>query len=466
MRTLIFLLAALWFTGARADNPAGGDYDRIHVDAPFAMPDIAIWRTPARDFTITDYGAQPLTPAADFEKLAAQNAAAFTRAMRACSESGGGRVVVPKGEWPTGPVHFESYCTLYLSEGSVLRFSGSPQSYLPAVEVSWEGLECYNYSPLIYAYRCRNIGIAGSGLLKPEMETWKTWFARPAAHMAALKKLYDWGSFDYPVARRQMAEGANNLRPHLIHFNQCEGVCLDGFSVSGSPFWTIHMYRCRGGVARRLNVYAHGHNNDGIDLEMTKNFLVEDCTFDQGDDGIVIKAGRNQDAWRVGCPTENIVVRRCHIREAHGLLVVGSEISGGIRNVYMTDCSVDSHVKALFYIKTNRRRGAVIDNITMENCTAAAMDRAFAIDTDVLYQWKDLVPTYKDSVTQIRNITMSGVRCGTVGRVYDINGDKDLPVSGVTLSGITVDRATDPQPYRKANVEGFKQRNIILRQNK
>lgn len=126
-------------------------------------------------------------------------------------------------------------------------------------------------------------------------------------------------STDVPVQQRQMAVSENNLRPHLIQFNRCRNVLLDGFKIRQSPFWTIHFYLCDGGIARNLDVYAHGHNNDGIDLEMSRNILIEKCKFDQGDDGVVIKSGRNQDAWRLNTPTENVVIRDCHIVNAHTL---------------------------------------------------------------------------------------------------------------------------------------------------
>ena len=160
---------------------------------------------------------------------------------------------------------------------------------------SWEGLECYNYSPLLYAFECENVAITGKGTLQPKMDTWKVWFKRPQPHLEALKELYTKASTDVPVIERQMAVGENHLRPHLIHFNRCKNVLLDGFKIRESPFWTIHLYMCDGGLVRNLDVKAHGHNNDGIDFEMSRNFLVEDCSFDQGDDAVVIKAGRNQD---------------------------------------------------------------------------------------------------------------------------------------------------------------------------
>ena len=236
-----------------------------------------------------------------------------------------------------------------------------------------------------------------------------------------------------------MAVGENHLRPHLIQFNQCSHFLLDGFSIRESPFWTIHLYRSEEGVVRHLDVHAHGHNNDGIDIDMTRRLLVEDCTFDQGDDAVVIKSGRNQDAWRIHQPTEDIVIRHCTVQEGHVLLGIGSEISGGVRNVYMHDCTAPGSVRNLFYLKTNHRRGAVLENIYMERVSARSMIRALGIDTDVLYQWRDLVPTYKDSITLIRGIHMRDVTCQHAKAIVEINGDPRLPVQDVTVECLHVD---------------------------
>lgn len=435
-----------------------GQYDYIKPAAPFDMPAIAVYHFPSRDFSIEDYGAKK-RGTASWEECVEANTKAFSQAMKACNEAGGGRVVVPRGEWPTGPIHFKSNCNLYLSDSCFVRFTSEPKAYLPAVEVSWEGLECMNYSPLVYAFQCENIAISGKGTLAPEMSTWKVWFKRPQPHIDALVKLYNYGSFDEPVENRQMAEGENNLRPHLIHFNQCRNIQLSGFRIRQSPFWTIHMYRCDGGWVHDLDVYAHGHNNDGIDIEMTRNFLIEDCIFDQGDDAVVIKAGRNRDAWRVNQSTENVVIRNCTVKNGHVLLGCGSEISGGIRNVYMHDCQMEDKVMNLFYLKTNRRRGAFIENIYMERVRANEMDRAFAIDTDVLYQWKDIVPTYKDSVTIIRNIYMNDVRCQKSKGIFEINGDADMPVENVQITNVQVDTVKS-YTTRAKNVNGLKTENI------
>ena len=409
-------------------------YKTVSVDAPFPMEPIKEFVFPDRDFSIVQYGA--------VEGGKTMNTSAIAKAIEACSEAGGGRVVVPRGEWLTGPVHFRSNVNLYLEEGAVLRFTDTPEDYLPAVMTSWEGLECYNYSPLLYAFECENVAITGSGMLAPIMDTWRVWFKRPQPHMEALKELYNMAATDVPVEERQMAVGENHLRPHLIHFNRCKNVLLDGFKIRESPFWTIHLYMCDGGIVRNLDVKAHGHNNDGVDLEMSRNFLVENCIFDQGDDAVVIKSGRNQDAWRLNTPSENIVIRHCNIRKGHVLLGIGSEMSAGVRNVYMHHCEAPDTVFRLFFAKTNHRRGGFIENIWMKNVKACRMQRVLEVDTDVLYQWRDLVPTYKDSITLISGLYMDSVFCERTEAIYDLKGDERLPIKNVEIKNVHVGEVT------------------------
>ena len=324
---------------------------------------------------------------------------------------------------------------------------------------SWEGMECYNYSPLVYAFECENIAITGTGTLAPIMGTWRTWFKRPKPHMEALKQLYTMASTDVPVEERQMAVGENNMRPHLIHFNRCKNVLLDSFKIRESPFWTIHLFLCDGGIVRNLDVYAHGHNNDGVDIEMSRNFLIENCQFDQGDDAVVIKAGRNQDAWRLNAPSENIVVRNCTVLQGHVLLGIGSEMSGGVRNVYMHDCEVRDSVFRLFFVKTNHRRGGFVENIWMKRVEAEAMQRVMEVDMDVLYQWRDLVPTYQDSITRIRGLYMEDVTCKRTQAIYDLKGDARRPIREVELKNITVGEVTD-FVKRVVNAEQVSEENI------
>lgn len=442
-------LLALLMSGA-CSHPVVS-YKTIEVDAPFAMEGIRECIFPAQDFSIADYGAVAGGEVSNTEAIA--------RAIEACNKAGGGRVVVPHGEWLTGPIHFLSNVNLHLAEGATLRFTDNPSDYLPAVMTSWEGMECYNYSPLVYAFECENIAITGTGTLAPIMDTWRTWFKRPKPHMEALKQLYTMASTDVPVEERQMAVGENNMRPHLIHFNRCKNVLLDSFKIRESPFWTIHLFLCDGGIVRNLDVYAHGHNNDGVDIEMSRNFLIENCQFDQGDDAVVIKAGRNQDAWRLNAPSENIVVRNCTVLQGHVLLGIGSEMSGGVRNVYMHDCEVRDSVFRLFFVKTNHRRGGFVENIWMKRVEAEAMQRVMEVDMDVLYQWRDLVPTYRDSITRIRGLYMEDVTCKRTQAIYDLKGDARRPIREVELKNITVGEVTD-FVKRVVNAEQVSEENI------
>ena len=418
---------------------ARAQYKTIQVEAPFKMPALREFVYPKRNFSITDFGA---VGTSDDEAVIAANTRAFAAAMKACNEAGGGYVVVPAGRWLTGPIHFLSNVNLRLEAGAVVEFSDRPIDYLPAVQSSWEGMECFNYSPLVYAFECQNIAISGQGRLAPRMAHWRTWFTRPKGHMEGSALLYTQASTDVPVEQRQMAQNDYNFRPHLIQFNRCENILLENFEIRESPFWTIHLLLCKNGIARGLNVYAHGHNNDGIDLEMTQDFLVESCTFDQGDDAVVIKSGRNQDAWRLHTPSKNIVVRHCNIVNGHTLLGIGSELSGGIENIYMHDCEMTQKVWRLLYVKTNHRRGGIVKNIWLENIDANEADELLAIATDILYQWKKL-PTYETRYTQISNITMRNVHMRRAGIGYKLLADPHCPAKNIVMDNVRVDSITD-----------------------
>jgi polygalacturonase len=392
-------------------------------EAPFPMPEIPVWVSTGRDFPLNDFGGD------------------FNKAIEAAAAVGGGRVVVPAGEWPTGAISLKSNVELHLEKDAKVVFSDDPKDYLPAVHTSWEGVELLNYSPLVYAYGCTNVAITGGGTFAPKMDLWRKWFARPPEHMAFTAKLYDWCSRVAPLSERDAIKlPGSNARPHLLQFNRCRNVNLDGFRIRESPFWTIHLYHSENAVVRNLDVSAHGHNNDGVDVEMTKNVIVEKCRFDQGDDAVVIKAGRNQDAWALNCPSENIVIRNCVIADGHVLLGIGSELSGGVRNVYMHDCRMSGNVRGVFFVKTNERRGGFVENIYMKDCSVEMSDKytpfsAVGVETDVLYQWRNL-PTHEVKVTRIRNIVAENVHAGRVRHLLGIYGDKRDPIDGVTLKNV------------------------------
>ena len=428
MRKYLFAAVVLLFSAFQA---SGQTYTTVDVsETPFTMEPIRIFDFPDKEFNIKRFGAKPGDIRANTE--------AFAKAMAACNKAGGGKVVVPAGEWLTGPIHFRSNCNLYLSEGAKIVFDDDVKLYYPAVRSSFEGAECMNISPLIYAFECENVGISGPGMLAPKMDFWRTWFERPESHVQATRQLYAMCSTQVPVEYRHMEVEGVQMRPHLIQFNRCNNVQLDGFKIRESPFWTIHTFMCKDVWAHGLDVHAHGHNNDGIDIEMTQHAIVEDCTFDQGDDGVVIKAGRNADGWALDMPTSDIVVRNCEIVNGHCLLGIGSEISAGVRRVYMHDCNSSDEVHRLFFIKTNHRRGGFVEDITVENVSATNMSRVFEIDTDVLYQWRHIVPTFETKITRIRNITIRNARAANADAVYELHGDARDPIDGITIENIHV----------------------------
>lgn len=425
---------------------------QIKVDAPFDIPAVTYPDfTKCKRFVITDFGAVP----GDKDKTSSAIASAINKAAKK-----GGVVVIPQGEWLTKAIHLKSNVNLHLDKGAVLLFSENPQDYLPAVHSTWEGYECYNYSPLVYAYGCKNVAITGQGELKAKLDIWKIWYKRPSGHMNSLKRLYYLAAEGVPVEQRNMVNDSANFRPHFIQFNRCENILLEGVTITNSPFWVIHPYLSKNVVIRNVSVFAHGHNNDGVDPEMSQNVLIENCTFDQGDDAIAVKSGSNWDAWKLNTPSKNIVMRNCTVKNGHQLLAVGSELSGGIENVWLKNCTVAPGAKMfhLVFIKTNERRGGYVKNIIVENIEADKMDEGvLGIETDVLYQWRDLVPTLERKTTPISGVILRNIKVGSVKFVSHIQGQDNQPVQNVVLKNVSVAEQRKEQKHIHENVTGFRE---------
>jgi len=424
--------------------------EKITVATPFKMPAITIPDFKScKKLSIIDFGA--------VKGDQAKTSNAIALAIAQANKLNGGIVVIPEGEWLTGKIHLKSNVNLHLNKGAVLLFSGNPADFLPAVHSSWEGMECYNYSPLIYAYQCKNVAITGDGELKAQMDTWKKWFSRPKAHLENIKRLYNLGMAYSSVKDRQMVNDTANLRPQFIQFNRSENILIDGVKITNSPFWTIHPYLSKNVVIRNVKIYAHGHNNDGVDPEMSQNVLIENCTFDQGDDAIAIKSGRNPEGWRLKTPSKNIVIRNCLVKNGHQLVAIGSELSGGIENVLLENCKVIDGAKLnhLLFIKTNERMGGYVQNIYAKNLFAGKIDQGIlGIETDVLYQWKTLVPTVEKRLTPIKNIYLENIETGAVKFISRILGEPTLPIENVVLKKVKAITVTEKVSIHK-NIKSF-----------
>ena len=386
----------------------------------------------------------------------------FAAAIESVHRSGGGTVVVPDGVWLTGPVRLKSNVELHLSDGAVVEFSPNPEDCLPPVRTSFSAIECFNYSPLLHAYGATNVSVTGKGIFRPRMEVWRTWFNRETPEMfAAMGKLYEWGENDIPVEKRILPDlpGAR-FRPCCIEFEKCRNVLLDGFKVRDSPLWTIHVRLCEDVVARNLDIRGHGNNNDGIDINASRRVLVEDCVFDQGDDAIILKSGRDRDGRRVNVPTEDVTVRRCLVKTGHVLVGIGSEVSGGVRNVEVYDCRSEGAIDNLVFIKTSDRKGAFVENVTVSNVTAVSAGAVVAVKAGIDYQWGKY-PARERIVTRISGLRVSGITCMEANEIYSLHGDARLPIRNVTLRDIRVGEVRTGVGMVE-NVEGFMAENVTV----
>ena len=314
---------------------------------------------PAREFPITDFGA-----AADG---GADCTEAIRKAIEACVKAGGGRVVVPAGEFLTGPIHLKSNVELHLDSGATLKFKTDPRAYLPAVFTRFEGMECYNYSPLIYAYGQENVAVTGEGAAgrpgrrRQLVARGREKKRRQSPNQKAARRAAgeDGGGERAGGASAGLAR-ADYLAPELhravplpqrAHRGRAHPPLAD---VGDAPD------PCTNVIVRGVDIVSHGPNNDGCNPECCRDVLIEDCVFDTGDDCIAIKSGRNNDGRRLGVPSENIIIRRCTMKDGHGGVIIGSEISGGCRNVFVEDCRMDSpepRPRAALQIQRRARRG-------------------------------------------------------------------------------------------------------------
>jgi len=382
-------LAASALLAQPAGAPSSGDpWERL----PGILSRIVAPEFPAKDFAVTRFGAK-----GDAKTDAS---AAFGRAIEACAKAGGGRVIVPEGVYLTGPIRLRSRVNLHLEKGAVVRFSTDPARFLPPVLTRWEGVELMGYSPLVYALDEESIALTGEGTLDggADAEHWWPWKARGAAGQQGDRdRLLKMGEDGVPVASRVFGAG-NRLRPPFVEPYRCRNVLIEGVTITNAPFWVIHPVLSRNVTVRNVKVVSHGPNNDGCDPESSSDVLIEDSLFDTGDDCIALKSGRNADGRRLATPVERVVVRRCTMKAGHGGVTIGSEVSGGARDVFVEKCEMSSpDLERGLRIKTNAVRGGVVENVFVRDVTIGEVGSA--IDVDMLYEEGakgSFLPTVRD----------------------------------------------------------------------
>ena len=421
---LLALLALVAHAHAAAPALPAVDWSAV----PQILARIQAPRFPARDFPITDFGAQP---------GGADCTAAIREAISACHAAGGGRVVVPAGKFRTAAIHLKSNVNLHVSEGATLAFDPDSQRYLPAVFTRWEGTECMNYSPLIYAFEQQNIAITGKGTLDGGAD-WDTWWAwndkkkGPVKQKAARDRLNAMGDRGVAVAERVFGDG-DFLRPNFIQPYRCQNVLLEDVTIIRSPMWEIHPVLSTNVTVRGVKISSHGPNNDGCDPESCRDVLIENCEFDTGDDCIAIKSGRNNDGRRVAAASENLIIRHCTMKDGHGGVVIGSEISGDCRNVFVEDCRMDSpHLDRALRFKSNAQRGGVCENIFMRNVQIGRVAEAI-LTIDLIYEEGARGP-HKPVV---RNVAFEQVTSQASPRVMWIAGFPAATIDNIRFSDCT-----------------------------
>jgi unsaturated rhamnogalacturonyl hydrolase len=403
---------------AGQSNPLGGWEKADEIMARIKPPEF-----PAKDFAIIDYGA--IAGGKEDCTLA------IRKAIEECASAGGGRVIIPDGIYLTGAIHLQSNVNLHLERGATLLFKTSSDSYQPVVFTRWEGIECMNYSPFIYAFNQKNIAVTGEGTLDggASDNNWWEWARKESDQKSKatpdVKILNEMSEQGIPVENRIFGEG-HFLRPNFIVPYRCQNVLIEGVTILRSPMWEVNPVLCNNVIVRGLTITTHGPNNDGCDPESCRDVLIENCLFDAGDDCIAIKSGRNDDGRRVGVPSENIIIRGCTMKEGHAGVAIGSEIAGGCRNVFIENCTLNSPIldRAL-RIKSNARRGGVIDHIFMRNVNIGEVAEAL-ITIDFLYE-EGPNGSFPPSVTDIE---IENVTSQASPRLFFLNG----------FQGATIDR--------------------------
>ena len=388
---------------------------------------------------------------------------AVNRAIVDCNSKGGGKVIISEDEHiSNGPIHLLSNVNLQLEEGAVIKFGVDPLDYTPLVLVRWEGTLCYNYSPLIYAHQQKNIALTGKGIIDGQTQlAWHKWKRdNDGKNQDGDKKtLRQFGNDVTPLETRVFGNGfldldgdgkddghgdgnEHYLRPTGIEFIECENILFEDFTIRNSPFWSIHPVFSKNIIARGLNIQGGTTNDDGFDPDSCTDVLVENCVFNTNDDAISIKAGRDQDAWD-RLPCENIIIRNNNITSGVNGFCIGSEMSGGVRNIFVYENIVPRARRGINF-KCNLDRGGQVENIYIKNID-------FGICEEELFIFRMDYHGYRGNnyPTKFNDFFITDIKCDSVGvTAFKIVGVETQPIQRVYLKNFGIQSTA-----RKAEIE-------------
>jgi polygalacturonase len=385
-----------------------------HIEAPFRLPTLKVPVFPDRVFDIQDYGAE--------EGGAELVTEAFEQAIQDCHSSGGGMVRVPEGKWLTGSIHLKSNVNLHLQDGAEVIFSEDKEAYLPVVLIQRGGFFCYNYSPPIYANEVENIALTGSGILDGQGHHWWPW----KQHQPGMVRLFEMGKQGVPVEERVFGTEEDGVRPPFIQFINSKNILIEGITIKNGPSWNLHPVFCENILIRGITIDSHGPNNDGIDIDGCKDVLIEDSLLDVGDDNICLKSGRDEEAWKIGKPTQRVVVRNCKAMAGHGGFVIGSEMSAGVKDVLVYDCEFEGTSRGI-RLKSRLGRGGTVENIhvwdiQMSNIQHEAIILSLRYDGEPIERDMGYTEIADSAPPTFRDIELHQISCSSAGTAILFQG--------------------------------------------
>ena len=419
------------------------------------------------EVNIVDFGAEVLetkiTDKTEEAALAQKNTEAINKAIAdVTAHKGGGKVIIPAGYTYTGAIHLDNNVNLHLEDDAKVMFTTDYSQY-PNVLTRWEGTVCYNYSPMIYAYQKENVAVTGNGVLDGQAtkeEYWLPWknddYLPDETQDEDQKVLRQMGEDSVEFEDRVFGEG-HYLRPSFLQTYECKNVLIEGITINNAPFWMVHPVFSEYVTIREVNVESHGYNNDGINPDSCKNVVIENCDFSTGDDCVAIKSGRDNDGRTIGIKSENIVVQNNTYYTGKGTCAtIGSEMSGGIKNIFFRDNeskdTVD-HLQAISF-KTTADRGGTVEKVYIKGVKAAnVIDRAVLITMH--YEEGDTgktTPEFKD--IYIEDCDIIATERSEIQDTIAILGYARSPIKNVNFKNCNIDCGDDVPMFNFINVDG------------
>ena len=379
-------------------------------------------------YNVLKYGAKN-----DSTKLATE---AIRKAINAAVQKGGGTVYFPAGKYVTGPIHLKSDITIHLDAGAILYFSDNFDDYLPMVPSRWEGTDVTNFSPLFYAYKAENIAITGRGIIDGNGKKWWDFHHKlydKNAQRSRWQELFAKNNPDVIKPDQSSMIDRGFLRPPFIQPMFCKNVLIEGITIRNSPFWTVNPEFCENVTISKVTIVnPKSPNTDGINPESCRYVHISDCHISVGDDCITIKSGKDRAGRKMSVPAENYTITNCTMLSGHGGVVIGSEMSGGVKKIAISNCVFDGTDRGI-RVKTARGRGGVVEDVRVDNIIMKNI-RDQAIVLDMHYQRTEDEPV-SERTPRFRNIHISNVTAETKTALY-INGLAEMPVEDVTFSDI------------------------------